>query len=173
MATALPDWLRRASPSGYAMDWVVYEDETKLSFSPPTIRAILSRTARGSYDAIRVYLWAGMTAEGDAGRGQAPRDLRSDGTGDAERSRTAGDDQSGRTRPEQRCSSRLFGGDGALSYKLGRKDGGCRAASSRDGSSSTDRRVCWEYRPVITTRTWRSSRWAGRNNGFGSIPTEH
>ena len=63
MASALPDWLRRASPGGYAMDWVVYEDATKLSFYPANDPGDPSRTARGSYDAIRVYLWAGMTAK--------------------------------------------------------------------------------------------------------------
>ena len=62
MATALPDWLRRASPTGYAMDWVVYDDD-KLGFSPSSDPGDPSRSARGSYDAIRVYLWAGMTAK--------------------------------------------------------------------------------------------------------------
>ena len=63
MATALPAWLRRASPSGFAMDWVAYEDETKSSFSAAADPGDPTRTARGSYDAIRVYLWAGMTAK--------------------------------------------------------------------------------------------------------------
>jgi endo-1,4-beta-D-glucanase Y len=63
MASILPDWLRRASPSGFAMDWVVYEDSSKSSFSPSSDPGNPSQTARGSYDAIRVYLWAGMTAK--------------------------------------------------------------------------------------------------------------
>lgn len=63
MATALPTWLRRASPSGFAMDWVAYEDETKSSFSATSNPGDPSQTARGSYDAIRVYMWAGMTAK--------------------------------------------------------------------------------------------------------------
>jgi len=67
MAAALPDWLRRASPSGYAMDWVVYEDDEKSSFSPANDPGNPSRTPRGSYDAIRVYLWAGMTAKSTPG----------------------------------------------------------------------------------------------------------
>jgi endoglucanase len=62
MASVLPDWLRRASPNGYAMDWVAYEDAARSSFSPASDPGDPSRTARGSYDAIRVYLWAGMTA---------------------------------------------------------------------------------------------------------------
>ena len=62
MAWALPNWLHRASPSGYAMDWVTYDDDTKSSFSPAPNPGDPSRSARGGYDAIRVYLWAGMTA---------------------------------------------------------------------------------------------------------------
>jgi len=67
MAAALPDWMRRASPKGFAMDWVVYEDGAKGSFSPAADPGDPSRTARGSYDAIRVYLWAGMTSKDTAG----------------------------------------------------------------------------------------------------------
>lgn len=66
MAAALPDWLRRASPNGYAMDWVTY-DAAKSSFSPAADPGNPSRSARGSYDAIRVYLWAGMTSKDTPG----------------------------------------------------------------------------------------------------------
>jgi len=58
MATALPGWLERASPAGFAMDWV---EEYNGSFAPTRNPGDSSRPACGSYDAIRVYLWAGLT----------------------------------------------------------------------------------------------------------------
>ena len=61
MAAALPNWIERASPSGFAMDWVSYEANS--GFSPVSGPGDSSQPARGSYDAIRVYLWAGMTAK--------------------------------------------------------------------------------------------------------------
>ena len=58
MAEALPVWMAQASPRGFAMDWVEYVDGH--GFSPWTGPGTASPQARGSYDAIRVYLWAGM-----------------------------------------------------------------------------------------------------------------
>jgi endoglucanase len=58
MAKALPGWLGRASPSGFAMDWVADAQGQFAAISNP---GDLSRPPCGSYDAIRVYLWAGMT----------------------------------------------------------------------------------------------------------------
>ena len=55
---AFPIWLGKASPSGFAMDWVEYTLGTGFA---PTSAPGDTRTARGSYDAIRVYLWAGMS----------------------------------------------------------------------------------------------------------------
>jgi len=55
---AFPAWLEKASPSGFAMDWVVYT--LGKGFAPASAPGD-TRTARGSYDAIRVYLWAGMS----------------------------------------------------------------------------------------------------------------
>lgn len=46
----------RSSPSGFAPDWVRYNH--KKGFYPDS-------EGRGSFDAIRVYLWAGMLAEND------------------------------------------------------------------------------------------------------------
>jgi endo-1,4-beta-D-glucanase Y len=59
MATALRVWLRHASPSGFAMDWVEYTEDK--GFSAVSEPGNSSKSPRGSYDAIRVYLWAGMT----------------------------------------------------------------------------------------------------------------
>jgi endoglucanase len=60
MASTLPGWLHEASPSGFAMDWVEYTSGKGFSAaSGPDV----SHSARGSYDAIRVYLWAGLTAK--------------------------------------------------------------------------------------------------------------
>jgi endo-1,4-beta-D-glucanase Y len=56
MALALPSWLQQGSPAGFAMDWV--ECNAKSCF--PAGGPAANGTARGSYDAIRVYLWAGM-----------------------------------------------------------------------------------------------------------------
>ena len=60
MASDLPVWLRQASPTGFAMDWVEYT--TGKGFSPASDPGNASKPPCGSYDAIRVYLWAGMTA---------------------------------------------------------------------------------------------------------------
>ncbi|MBT9330117.1 cellulose synthase complex periplasmic endoglucanase BcsZ [Paracidobacterium acidisoli] len=56
MAQALPGWLQQTSPAGYAMDWVECGVKSCFPAGGPA-----GGTARGSYDAIRVYLWAGMT----------------------------------------------------------------------------------------------------------------
>lgn len=67
LAMALPDWLQRASPAGFAMDWVEYSRGEFLAAPNPSDMA---RPACGSYDAIRVYLWAGMTNAGTPGAGK-------------------------------------------------------------------------------------------------------
>ncbi|MEO6830545.1 MAG: cellulose synthase complex periplasmic endoglucanase BcsZ [Acidobacteriaceae bacterium] len=59
MANGLPQFLQRSSIHGFAMDWVSYDvsngcSPAVLSGSPKDSVAV------GSYDAIRVYLWAGM-----------------------------------------------------------------------------------------------------------------
>lgn len=50
--------LAQASPQGFAPDWAAYRADSGFAPDPQT-RGI------GSYDAIRVYLWAGMTGEAD------------------------------------------------------------------------------------------------------------
>jgi endo-1,4-beta-D-glucanase Y len=52
-AAGLPVILRGSSPAGYAMDWVDYH----------TTRGFEGNQGIGSYDAIRVYLWAGIADE--------------------------------------------------------------------------------------------------------------
>jgi endo-1,4-beta-D-glucanase Y len=52
-AAGLPAILRGSSPAGYAMDWVNYH----------TTRGFTGNQGVGSYDAIRVYLWAGIADE--------------------------------------------------------------------------------------------------------------
>jgi len=59
MALSLPEWLQQASPGGFAMDWVLYT--AGQGFSAANAPGD-TKPACGSYDAIRVYLWAGMTA---------------------------------------------------------------------------------------------------------------
>jgi endoglucanase len=60
MARVLPGWLKLASPAGFAMDWVKCGHN---GCSPASAPGDASKPPRGSYDAIRVYLWAGMTAK--------------------------------------------------------------------------------------------------------------
>jgi endoglucanase len=47
-----------SAPRGYAADWILYRQPTGFSADPTT-------QGVGSYNAIRVYLWAGMLAEDD------------------------------------------------------------------------------------------------------------
>jgi endoglucanase len=49
VATQIPDILRGSSPNGFASDWAEFKPGKGLT--PASL---------GSYDAIRVYLWAGM-----------------------------------------------------------------------------------------------------------------
>lgn len=58
LTTSAIDVIARASPNGYAPDWVLYQN--KQGF-----RADTDTHANGSYNAIRVYLWAGMLADNE------------------------------------------------------------------------------------------------------------
>ncbi|OIO73413.1 MAG: endo-1,4-D-glucanase [Gallionellaceae bacterium CG1_02_56_997] len=53
----------KSAPKGYAADWMIYDFER--GFLPDTES---EKGAVGSYDAIRVYLWAGMMSRGSAER---------------------------------------------------------------------------------------------------------
>ena len=60
--------LGKTTPQGLAPDWVLYRAAAPVGDAPATSGAFMvdSETGDlGSYEAIRVYLWAGMTARGD------------------------------------------------------------------------------------------------------------
>jgi len=58
MIASTQQLLRQSSPQGFAPDWLGYDARVGASVDEPT-------KGIGSYDAIRVYLWAGVTDEGD------------------------------------------------------------------------------------------------------------
>ncbi len=51
----------KSSPKGYVPDWIIYDYDK--GFLPDSEKSNV-----GSYDAIRVYLWAGMLSRDDSGR---------------------------------------------------------------------------------------------------------
>ena len=69
IALGIPRLLEQSSRHGYAMDWVEYVpgDGFYPAPKPSAAEQNASDTAgpEGSYDAIRVYLWAGMIDPGD------------------------------------------------------------------------------------------------------------
>ncbi len=56
MASSLPDWLGQISRSGFAMNWV----QCDATSCHPASDVGETSSPHGSYDAIRVYLWAGI-----------------------------------------------------------------------------------------------------------------
>jgi endoglucanase len=64
IATRIPAAIRGASPNGFCADWAEFKPGKGLSPSAP-----------GSYDAIRVYLWAGMLDPGTSGREEILKSL--------------------------------------------------------------------------------------------------
>ncbi len=58
LVTSSVDTIVRSAPRGYAPDWVMYKADGGFMADADT-------KGVGSYDAIRVYLWAGMLAEDD------------------------------------------------------------------------------------------------------------
>jgi endoglucanase len=67
IATNLPALLVKSARNGFVMDWVSYS--ARDGFQPATLPGS-SAAAGGSYDAIRVYLWAGLTHPGTMWRAQ-------------------------------------------------------------------------------------------------------
>jgi endoglucanase len=63
MADNVPRIIQAAAPKGFAADWLYYD--ASGSFAIPDGGDMLGR---GSFDAIRVYLWAGTLAETDPAR---------------------------------------------------------------------------------------------------------
>jgi endo-1,4-beta-D-glucanase Y len=68
MAAAFPAWLQDASPHFFAMDWIAFRPGT--GFTPISAPGHPGTPALGSYDAIRVYLWCGVTHPDMLGRGE-------------------------------------------------------------------------------------------------------
>jgi endoglucanase len=63
MADQIPHLIQRASPKGFPLDWVTCHDGGKFRFEDAG-----GNKAVASYDAIRVYLWAGMLHTTTPGR---------------------------------------------------------------------------------------------------------
>lgn len=59
MAAHIPAFLKAASPAGFCMNWVSYSSSG--GFVPAVLPGSATTMPQGSFDAIRVYLWAGMT----------------------------------------------------------------------------------------------------------------
>ena len=60
--------LAQTTPQGLAPDWVLYRAAAPAGEAPATTGTFMVDRETGdlgSYEAIRVYLWAGMTAQGD------------------------------------------------------------------------------------------------------------
>ena len=70
IAVRIPDLIEQSSPHGYAMDWVDYVPGDGFYPAPEQQQqhadASDASAPGGSYDAIRVYLWAGMLQAGKA-----------------------------------------------------------------------------------------------------------
>jgi endo-1,4-beta-D-glucanase Y len=67
VAANVPLLIARSARNGFAMDWVSYS--SKDGFKPASPLESPAKPG-GSYDAIRVYLWAGLTDSQSKGRGQ-------------------------------------------------------------------------------------------------------
>lgn len=66
VAQQVPVLLERSARNGFAMDWLCYAPGT--GFSPCLANGHTGPAVVGSYDAIRVYLWAGMLADASPGK---------------------------------------------------------------------------------------------------------
>lgn len=73
VAAMVPVLLERSARGGYAMDWVCYTPGEGFTPCQPTGKK--TPPPVGSYDAIRVYLWAGMLAPEAAGKERLLRAL--------------------------------------------------------------------------------------------------
>jgi endoglucanase len=59
MADHIAAFIKAASPSGFCLDWVSYSPPN--GFAPSVLPGSSATSPQGSFDAIRVYLWAGIT----------------------------------------------------------------------------------------------------------------
>ena len=73
MAASLPSLLHKGSIAGFAADWLeVSPDGTVRPIPAPDSNSTM---AIGSYDAIRIYLWSGITSPGASGRNAVLNEL--------------------------------------------------------------------------------------------------
>jgi endoglucanase len=73
MAKSLPSLLHKGSIAGFAADWLeVTPDGTVRPISAPDGNSTM---AIGSYDAIRIYLWSGITSPDASGRNAVLNEL--------------------------------------------------------------------------------------------------
>jgi endo-1,4-beta-D-glucanase Y len=70
MSESLPGFLQASSRHGFAMDWIACDSDGQVRAVPGP-----GTIAGGSYDAIRVYLWAGMLANQAPGRAEILRSV--------------------------------------------------------------------------------------------------
>jgi endo-1,4-beta-D-glucanase Y len=71
IAAGLPELLSAGIGHGFAMDWVAFRAGSGFSatsISAPQLGGAPGAVPAGSYDAVRVYLWAGMLDPAAAGR---------------------------------------------------------------------------------------------------------
>jgi endo-1,4-beta-D-glucanase Y len=66
MVVSLPALIQKTTVQGFAIDWFKVESDGTISPTPALDSVELH--ASGSYDAIRVYLWAGLTHPSTPGR---------------------------------------------------------------------------------------------------------
>jgi endoglucanase len=78
IAVNVPQLVAMSSRGGFAMDWVSYSRAT--GYAPSLATAPKSEGALGSYDAIRVYLWAGMLDGAHPAKGRLMESLFGMGT---------------------------------------------------------------------------------------------
>jgi endoglucanase len=73
MAASLPLLIQKTTVQGFATDWLKVESDGTISPAPALDSA--ESHAAGSYDAIRVYLWAGLTPAAISGSGTILKSL--------------------------------------------------------------------------------------------------
>jgi endo-1,4-beta-D-glucanase Y len=66
MVVSLPALIQKTTVQGFATDWLKVESDGTISPTPALDSA--ESHASGSYDAIRIYLWAGLTHASTPGR---------------------------------------------------------------------------------------------------------
>jgi endoglucanase len=72
VAENVPRVIQGAAPAGVALDWIAFQQGHGYVTMPVPV----GDRPRASYDAIRVYLWAGMLDPGTPGRWQTLQSLR-------------------------------------------------------------------------------------------------